>query len=156
MIFPLAWAAAFAVRGKVLGMVSAALLTLAVVFSTARGVWIGGVCGGLLLGLLEGGRKGVGLLAAAAGVATLAVVASPGLREQAAPLFTLGGANAGRAAIYRANLDIVHDHPVLGLGFGRYKARREPVLRSLPRGRSALARAQQRPAGGGGGRASSG
>lgn len=132
MIFPLAWAAAFAVRGKVLGMVSAALLTLAVVFSTARGVWIGGVGGGLLLGLLEGGRKGVGLLAAAAAIATLAVVASPGLREQAAPLFTLGGANAGRTAIYRANLEIVHDHPLLGLGYGWYKAAANPYYDRFP------------------------
>jgi len=49
------------------------------------------------------------------------VVVSPGLREQAAPIFTLGGVNAGRTAIYRANLEIVHDNPWFGLGFGRYK-----------------------------------
>jgi putative inorganic carbon (HCO3(-)) transporter len=132
MIFPLAWAGAFAVRGLVLGMVSAALLTAAVVFSTARGVWIGGVGGGVLLGALEGGRKGIGLLAGAAAVAALAVIVSPGLREQAAPLFTLGGANAGRTAIYRANLEIVHDHPLLGLGFGWYKAGSGPYYDRFP------------------------
>jgi O-antigen ligase len=132
MIFPLAWAAAFAVRGKLLGMVSAAFLTLAVVFSTARGVWIGGACGGLLLGVLEGGRKGIALLASGAVVAALAVAVSPGLREQAAPLFTLGGANAGRTAIYRANLEIIHDHPLLGLGYGRYKAASTPYYDRFP------------------------
>ena len=60
------------------------------------------------------------------------MVASPGLREQAAPLFTLGGANAGRTAIYRANLDIVHDHPLLGLGYGWYKAAANPYYDRFP------------------------
>src|SRR4029450_1152761 len=109
----------------------AVLLTLAIVFSTARGVWIGAVGGGVLLGVLRG-RRGLGLVAGGAGgagggvasgawVAPMAVAVSPGLRAQAAPVFTLGGVNAGRAAIYRANLEIIHDHPLLGLGFGRYK-----------------------------------
>jgi O-antigen ligase len=132
MIFPLAWAGAFAVRGLVLGMVSAALLILAVVFSTARGVWIGGAAGSVVLSVLEGGRKGMMLLAAAAVIAAVAVVVSPGLREQAAPLFTLGGMNAGRTAIYRANLAIIHDHPLLGLGFGRYKAAAIPYYERFP------------------------
>jgi O-antigen ligase len=132
MIFPLAWAAAFAVRGMFVAMVSAALLVLAVVFSTARGVWIGGTAGGVLLGVLEGGRRGMALLAAGAAVAALAVVVSPGLREQAAPLFTLGGANAGRTAIYRANLEIIHDRPLLGVGFGRYKVASAPYYDRFP------------------------
>jgi putative inorganic carbon (HCO3(-)) transporter len=120
MVFPLTWAGALALRGSILGMVAAVLLTLAIVFSTARGVWIGAVGGGVLLGLLSG-RRGLGLVAAGAVVAAMAVAVSPGLRAQAAPVFTLGGVNAGRAAIYRANLEIIHDHPLLGLGFGRYK-----------------------------------
>jgi O-antigen ligase len=48
------------------------------------------------------------------------------------PLFTLGGGNAGRVAIYEANLDIIHDHPVLGLGFGRYKAAAGPYYDAHP------------------------
>jgi hypothetical protein len=80
-------------------MVAAVLLAISVVFSTARGVWIGGTGGGVLLGVLEGGRKGIALLAIGVVVAALAVAVSPGLREQAAPLFTLGGLNAGRTAI---------------------------------------------------------
>ncbi len=132
MIFPLAWAGAFALCGSVLGMATAVLLTVAVVFSTARGVWLGAVGGGVLLGLLGGGRRGVGLVAGGAVVAALAVVVSPGLREQAAPFFTLEGVNAGRAAIYRANLEIIHDHPVLGLGFGRYKTAARPYYDRHP------------------------
>ncbi len=132
MVFPLAWAGALALRGSLLGIASAALLTLAVVFSTARGVWVGALGGGVLLGLLTRGRRGLGLVAAGAMVAAVGVAASPGLRAQAAPIFTLGGVNSGRAAIYRANLDIIHDHPVFGLGFGRYKAAATPYYDRHP------------------------
>lgn len=132
MIFPLAWSGAFALRGDRIALLGAALLTGSVIFSTARGVWIGAAAGAALLALLAGGRGAWRLLAAAAGLAAVSVALSPGLREQAAPLLTLGGANAGRAAIYRANLDIIHDHPVLGLGFGRYKAAAAPYYDAHP------------------------
>lgn len=132
MIFPLAWAGAFALRGAVLAALSAALLTLAVVFSTARGVWLGGVGGAVLLALLTRGRRGLALLGIGVVVAAIAVGVSPGLRAQAAPVFTLGGVNAGRAAIYRANLDIIDEHPVLGLGFGRYKTAARPYYDRYP------------------------
>jgi hypothetical protein len=121
MVFPLAWAGAFALCGRVLGAVAALLLTATVVYSTARGVWIGEVAGGAVLAMLAGGRRGLMLIAVGVMAAVAAVVVSPGLREQAAPIFTLGGVNAGRTAIYRANLEIVHDNPWFGLGFGRYK-----------------------------------
>jgi len=120
MIFPLAWAGAFAVAGSVLAAVAAVLLAFAVIFSTARGVWLAGIAGGALLAGLSG-RRGVLLLAAASVVAVVAVAWSPGLREQAAPIFTASAENTARIAIWRANLDIIHDHPLLGLGFGRYK-----------------------------------
>ena len=132
MIFPLAWAGAFALRGSVLGAVAAVLLTLAIVFSTARGVWIGVAAGGVLLAVLGRGRRGLGLVVAGVAVAASAVAISRGLREQAAPLFTLEGVNAGRAAIYRANLEIIHDHPLLGLGFGRYKTAATPYYDRHP------------------------
>jgi O-antigen ligase len=132
MIFPLAWAAAFALRGRVIGVVAAVLLTLAIVFSTARSAWLGIAAGGVLLGLLAGGWRGLRLIGLGAAVAAVAVAMSPGLRSQAAPLFTLGGANAGRVAIYETNLRIIHDHPVLGLGFGRYKAAAGPYYDAHP------------------------
>ena len=132
MIFPLAWAGAFALRGSVLGIAAAVFLTLAIAFSTARGVWLGAAAGGVLLALLSRGRRGLGLVATGVAVAAIAVAVSPGLREQAAPLFTLGGVNAGRAAIYRANLEIIHDYPLLGVGFGRYKTAARPYYDRHP------------------------
>jgi O-antigen ligase len=47
-------------------------------------------------------------------------------------MFGLGGMNAPRVAIYRANLDIVHDHPLLGLGFGRYATAAAPYYDAHP------------------------
>jgi O-antigen ligase len=47
-------------------------------------------------------------------------------------MFQLGGVNAGRIAIYRANLDIVRDHPWLGLGFGRYAKAARPYYDAHP------------------------
>jgi O-antigen ligase len=106
------------------------LIALALVFSTARGAWIAAIV--MLLGLLAAGR-GAGLrLAAIGAVVVLAAVVSPGFREQALPAVTQAGTNTGRLAIYAANLDIVHDHPLLGLGFGRYQRVARPYYDRHP------------------------
>ena len=120
MIFPLAWAGAFAVAGSATAAAAAVLIAFAVIFSTARGVWLAAVAGGALLAGFSG-RRGVVLLGAAVVVAAIAVAWSVGLRQQTAPIFTLGGENTARLEIWRANLDIIHDHPLLGLGFGHYR-----------------------------------
>jgi len=49
MIFPLAWAGAFAVAGSATAAAAAVLIAFAVIFSTARGVWLAAVAGGALL-----------------------------------------------------------------------------------------------------------
>ena len=41
-------------------------------------------------------------------------------------MFDLNGDNAGRVAIYTVNLDIIRDHPWVGLGFGRYHRAARP------------------------------
>ena len=47
-------------------------------------------------------------------------------------MFSARGANAGRVGIYRANLDIVHERPILGLGFGRYRTAAPPYYAAHP------------------------
>jgi O-antigen ligase len=121
MIFPLAWALAAALRGRVLGMLAAAAMVAAIAFSTARGVWVGAVVGVVVLAAVGRGGRGLPFLAGLVAVAALAFALSPGLRQQAAPIFTLGGENAQRVAIYQANRDIIAEHPLFGLGFGRYR-----------------------------------
>lgn len=132
MIFPLAWALAAALRGRVLGVLAAALMVAAVAFSTARGVWVGALAGVLLLAAVGRDGRGLPFLGALLAVAALAFALSPGLRQQAAPLFTLGGENAQRVAIYEANRDIVAEHPVFGLGFGRYRTAAKPYYEPYP------------------------
>jgi hypothetical protein len=121
MLFAFSWAAALALRGVPLGLAAAPLLVVGIVFSTARGVWLAVVvvAGGLaLLARARGAGVALAVLGLAAG---LGFVLAPDLRAHAARMFETGGINRGRIGIYRANLDIIHDHPVLGLGFGRYQ-----------------------------------
>ncbi len=131
MVVPLAWALAL---GTPFGGVTAALLAVAILFSSARGAWLAAAAVYLTvqaLGWRE--RRVVGPIAIALPVAALATfLLVPGLREQAATMFSSGGQNAARVAIYRANLDIVHDHPVLGLGFGRYQRAATPYYARHP------------------------
>ena len=132
MMFPLAWATAFAAGGTVLGLVVAPLVVVAILLSTARGAWLAmlAVAGGLALVARRG--RVVGALAALTAVACLVVALAPQLRAEAAQMFERGGVNTGRVGIFAANLDIIHDHPVLGLGFGRYKAAAGPYYDAHP------------------------
>ena len=65
-------------------------------------------------------------------VAGGALLANPDLRAQAVHMFELTGQNAARVAIYQANLDIIREHPVLGLGFGRYRTAARPYYDARP------------------------
>src|SRR5437870_4735734 len=132
MLFPLAWATASAMGGALAGLGAAALLLVAIAFSTARGVWLATVAVVATLVLMARGRTAglaAGVIAAAA---LLAFAVSRDLRREAAHMFGLGGPNAGRVAIYAANLDIIHAHPVLGLGFGRYQRAALPFYAAHP------------------------
>jgi O-antigen ligase len=126
MIFPLAWAVAFGTGGARLGLVAAPVIVAAILLSTARGAWLAmlAVAGGLAL--CARGARVVGGVAALAMAACLTIALTPQLRAEAADMFARGGVNTGRLGIYAANLDIIHDHPVLGLGFGRYQVAAGP------------------------------
>lgn len=131
MIFPLAFATTFALGGARWAWVAAGLLVTAIAYSTARGVWLALGASALVLAGV-GRRRALAGLAGLIALAGVVAALSPGLRAQAEPIFTLGGANAGRIAIYRANLDIVRDHPLLGLGFGRYRTAARPYYDAWP------------------------
>jgi putative inorganic carbon (HCO3(-)) transporter len=132
MLFPLAWAAALALRRVHLGMVAVPLVVVALVFSTARGAWLAAVAMGAALLAVARPRQAAGTLLVVALTAGAAFAFSPDLRRRGGEMFELGGGNAGRVGIYRANLDVVHDHPVLGLGFGRYRRAAAPYYAAHP------------------------
>ncbi|HLK10441.1 MAG TPA: O-antigen ligase family protein [Candidatus Binatia bacterium] len=132
MVFPFAWTAAMALGGRWPAAAAAGLVLLAILFSTARGAWLAALTVVAALAAAVRGRRAAALLAGLALLATAVLLASPDLRGEVQGMFGLGGANAPRVAIYRANLDIVHAHPVLGLGFGRYATAAAPYYRLHP------------------------
>ena len=132
MIFPLAWALAGALAGRAAALGAALLVVLALVFSTARGAWLAALAVAAALALVARDRRARLVLPACAVAAGLAFAVTPALRAEAAHMFSAGGANAGRVGIYRANLDIVHERPLLGLGFGRYRTAAPPYYAAHP------------------------
>lgn len=133
MVQPLAWALAFLTHGVPIGWLAFPLVVAALLFSTARGAWLaaGAVTGIVGLAGVRGRARGLGLALAVVVVAAVAA-ASPDLRRHAATMVDTGGINAGRIAIYRTNLDVIADHPLLGLGFGRYRTAAIPYYQRHP------------------------
>lgn len=86
----------------------AATLVLAAVMGRARLIWIGGAFGAAILALY--GLTGAG-------------------RDRAAEA---GEAWEERLQIFRAALDLLRDHPLLGVGHGDYKAAIAPYAQNIP------------------------
>lgn len=128
MLLPLGFALASPLRWVRWGVVP--VIAVALVFSTARGAWLGALA--MLAVLVATGRGAVLRVAALAVVVGLVWMGSQGIREQMLPALTRSETNAGRVAIYAANLDIVAEHPVLGLGFGRYRRAAGPYYDRQP------------------------
>ena len=132
MILPLGGLIAAAVQGTGGAMVGAGVVVTALAFSTARGAWIAVGVMVVVAGFMAPSRRTLWRLGALVALGTVVLAGSPALRAQVPPLLSLGGINAHRVAIYRANLDIVADHPVLGLGFGRYRRAAKPYYEPYP------------------------
>jgi O-antigen ligase len=132
MIFPLGFAGALALRGDRLGLATAPVIAAVLILSTARGAWLAALGVAAALVLVGRPRRALPALAAAAAAVGLAFVLRPDLRAHAAGMFLPSGENVGRVGIYRTNFEIVHDHPVLGLGFGRYKRAAKPYYDRHP------------------------
>ena len=132
MVFPLAFSASRALAGTRVALVAVVLGAVAIAFSTARGAWLATLAVVLALGVATGGRRVLALVLALVVAAGVAVAAAPELRTEAAHMFASGGENAGRVEIYAANLDIIHEHPVFGLGFGRYQVDAAPYYDRHP------------------------
>ena len=125
LVVPLGWALAGILAGggwivgRRLAALSGLLMGTALVLSTARGAWI--AAGAMLIGAMLGSASRARLAIVAGGVVVTLVLfgLSPGLRSEARSVLDLR-ANAGRLAIYAANVDAIRDHPILGLGLGNY------------------------------------
>ena len=117
LLLPLGFALVFPRRWVRLVVVP--IIMLALLLSTARGAWLGAATMGMVLVVVR--RRGVATLTGLVAVTVLVGLLSPGFRQQIVPALTQTETNTGRLAIYAANLDIVREQPILGLGFGRYQ-----------------------------------
>lgn len=132
MVFALAFAGAMALRGMALGLAGTALAAVVLLLSTARGAWLAAAAVAVALVVVGRPRRALPALAVMGAVVVAAFALRPDLREHATRMFLPGGENVGRVGIYRANLDIIADHPVLGLGFGRYRRAARPYYDRHP------------------------
>ena len=116
--------------GGTRAVATSGLLILALLFSTARGAWLAAAT---MLAILAIARRRTAVRVGIVGAGlVLACALSPGWRAQILPSLTEGETNAGRLAIFATNLDIIHEHPVFGLGFGRYQAAAQPYYDRHP------------------------
>lgn len=137
LLFPLTLATGYVlaggvpVRRRVLLLAGWMAMVVALVFSVTRGVWLAFGVVLLLMAALRGGRTAI---AAGAGLAMLVVLlvgVDPGIRARARSAFDVP-ANLGRTQIWQANLDMARERPLLGWGYGNYKAVRQPFYARHP------------------------
>jgi len=137
LLFPLTFATAWltaahaGVRGRVALLCAWTAMVVALVYSVTRGVWLAFAVVLLLTGVLRGGRTA---LAAGAGLVVLLLLlvgVDPGIRARTRSAFDLP-ANIGRTQIWRANLDMARERPLLGWGYGNYKIFRQPFYDRYP------------------------
>jgi len=95
-------------------------MLLALVFSATRGVWLAFAVVLVLAGCVRGGMGAVASLVGLTVLFGLLVGMDAGIRERARSGFDLA-ANIGRTQIWRANVDMASERPLLGWGYGSYK-----------------------------------
>ncbi len=126
VLFPLTLATVYgladgmAARRRALVAVGWTLMVLALVFSATRGVWIAFAVVLVLAGCVRGGKAGVAALAGLVVLVGLLIGMDAGIRERARSGFDLA-ANVPRTQIWRANVDMARERPLLGWGYGSYK-----------------------------------
>ena len=107
-------------RHLVVTVPASIVVGLSLLFSYSRGVWVSITVGALLIVVLSWGKRwGV---VALAGIAVAAMVISrDGSLGDRLESITSEQANAERLTIYRIHWDAIRDHPVYGIGPGRYQ-----------------------------------
>lgn len=109
------------------------LMVFALLFSLTRGIWLAYGCILVGCGLIRGKRTLVGAAGALLLCGLFLVSAGTGVRERAREVFDLdAAANIARSQIWRANLDMIKERPLLGWGYGNYKQFRAPYYARYP------------------------
>src|SRR5438552_9243250 len=137
LLFPLTFATAWLTaahaggRGRVALLCAWTAMVVALVYSVTRGVWLAFAVVLLLTGVLRGGRPAIAAGTGLVVLLLLLVGVDPGIRARTRSAFDLP-ANIGRTQIWRANLDMARERPLLGWGYGNYKTFRQPFYDRYP------------------------
>ncbi len=101
-------------------VVFSVLIALSLWATYARGAWVGAVIGLLVLGFGTGGwKRGLTWLGAMIGVVVLVVLLVPETGGRIGSLLQLG--DSGRGALWQGALQMAGDHPLTGIGIGRFQ-----------------------------------
>ena len=115
-------------RERLLTAAAAAIAAGAVLFSFTRGVWVAlGVA--LLLFVQAFARRALPALAAGLALAILAALIVPsGVRTRLLSMAD-AGTNVERLLLWETSWSMLRDHPVLGVGVGRYAVAQDEYVR---------------------------
>jgi len=108
------------------------LMVFALLFSLTRGVWLAYLVVLGVLGVIKGGRALLAVTVCAVLLGAALVIAGFGVRERVTQMFDFQ-ANIGRSQIWRANLDMVRERPLVGWGYGNYRKFRDAYYQRYPK-----------------------
>lgn len=108
----------------VMGLI-AFVMVLSVIATLTRGAWIAVAAAVLVVGWLAGKRAFMAVLVGGAVMAGTAVLATPQLVERAESSVDVKvRSNSNRLDVWRANVEMFREHPLLGVGYGQ----NEPLI----------------------------
>jgi len=137
LLFPLAVATGWMLAPKLTAkrrlclVLAWIFMSLALLFSLTRGVWVAFSVVLFLVACLGSRRQFWSAIGCVVVCGVLFLGTGPGVRERALSIVDMR-ANIGRSQIWLANLDMIRERPVTGWGFGNYKQYREEFYERYP------------------------
>jgi O-antigen ligase len=104
---------------RLLYVLAAILITLALYLTYSRGAWLGIAAGFVFIALISGRRVRIGVMAMLV-VAVIAVIPFLGT-ERAQSLFQSGtGTGFFRVSVWQSGIAMIRDHPIFGVGLDNF------------------------------------
>jgi O-antigen ligase len=106
-------------RFRYYALAASVMTGLGLIASNTRGAWLAAIAAIFMLALLSPKRIAVRIIGAMAVISILAML-DPSIRDRAISIVDVKNtsSNLERIGIWRANVEIIKDHPVLGVGLG--------------------------------------